>query len=334
MPTRRMMMERCLIAMIAAVFTQALPLAWSSALHAQTYPAKPIKLIAPYPPGGGLDTVSRAFAERLSPRLGQPVTIENRPGAGATIGADALAKSAPDGYTLMVGSVIDYSLAPHFHRNLTFDMRRDFVAIVEIAFGTVGLVVAPSLGVNSVAELIALAKAKPGQLSFASSGNGGAIHLNGEMFKQMAAIDIVHVPYKGTTQFQPDLMAGRVQLSVDNVLAHLPHAKSGKVRILAVASRQRSPMLPDVPTMSEAGVTGFESSTNYTLFAPVGIAADIVAMLNKEANAVLQQPELRERLLALGIVVTGGTTEAVQTKIPVEMARWAGVIKAANIRPE
>ncbi len=331
MSTRRTI-DSCL--MLAAVFAHVLTLAWSAAIHAQPYPAKPIKLIAPYPPGGGLDTVSRAFAERLAPRLGQPVTIENRPGAGATIGGDALAKSAPDGYTLMVGSIMDYSLAPHFHRNLSFDMRRDFVAIVEIGFGTVGLVVSPSLAVNSVAELIALAKAKPGQLSFASSGNGGAIHLNGEMFKQMAAIDIVHVPYKGTAQFQPDLMAGRVQLSVDNVLAHLPHVKSGKVRVLAVATRQRSPLLPDVPTMTEAGLAGFESSTNYTLFAPAGIAPEIVAMLNKEANAVLQQPELRERLLALGILLTGGSTEAVQAKIPVEMARWASVIKAANIRLE
>ncbi len=333
MPTRRTM-ERWLIAMIAAVLTHALTLAWSGAVHAQTYPAKPIKVIAPYPPGGGVDTVSRALAERLATRLGQPVTVENRPGAGATIGADALAKSAPDGYTLMVGSIIDYSLSPHFHRNLTFDMRRDFVAIVEIGFGTIGLVVAPSLAANSVAELVALAKAKPGQLSFASSGHGGSIHLNGEMFKQMAAIDIVHVPYKGTTQFQPDLMSGRVQLSLDNVLAHLPHVKSGKVRVLAVASRQRSPLLPDVPTMAEAGVPGFESSTNYTLFAPAGTAAETVAILNKEANAVLQQQELRERMLALGIVVTGGSTEAVQAKIPVEMTRWASVIKAANIRPE
>ena len=333
MPTRRTM-ERSLIAMIATVFAHALTLAWSAAVHAQTYPAKPIKLIAPYPPGGGVDTVSRALAERLATRLGQPVTVENRPGAGATIGADALAKSAPDGYTVMVGSIIDYSLSPHFHRNLTFDMRRDFVAIVEIGFGTIGLVVAPGLPANSVAELVALAKAKPGQLSFASSGHGGSIHLNGEMFKQMAGIDIVHVPYKGTTQFQPDLMSGRVQLSLDNVLAHLPHVKSGKVRVLAVASRQRSPLLPDVPTMAEAGVPGFESSTNYTLFAPAGLAADIVALLNKEANAVLQQQELRERLLSLGIVVTGGSTDAVQAKIPVEMTRWATVIKAANIRTE
>lgn len=306
----------------------------SAAVEAQTYPAKPIKMIAPYPPGGGVDTVARALAERLAPRLGQPVTVENRPGAGATIGADALAKSAPDGYTLMLGSVIDYSIAPHFHPNLAFEMRRDFAPIVEVGFGTIGLVVTTSLAASSVAEVIALAKAKPGDLSCASSGKGGLIHLNCEMFKQMAQVDLVHVPYKGTTQFQPDLMAGRVQLSLDNVLAHLPHVKSGKVRVLAVASRNRSPLLPDVPTMAEAGLPGFESATNYTLFAPTGTANDILALLNREVNAVLREAELRERMLALGIVVTGGTIDAVRARIPAEMSRWATVIKAANIRPE
>ncbi len=301
---------------------------------AQSYPAKPIKLIAPYPPGGGVDTVARALAEKLAPSLGQPVTVENRPGAGATIGADALAKSAADGYTLMLGSVLDYSIAPHFHRNLGFDMRRDFVAIVEVGFGTIGLVVAPNLAASSVKELIALAKAKPGQLSFASSGTGGLIHLNGEMFKQMAGVDLLHVPYKGSTQFQPDLLEGRIPLSIDNVLAHLAQVRAGKLRVLAVASRERSPLLPDVPTMAEAGLPGFESATNYTLFAPVATPKEIVALLNKETNAAIAQADLRERLLKLGIVVTGGTTEAVQARVPFEMTRWANVIKAANIKPE
>ncbi|MFM9885224.1 MAG: Bug family tripartite tricarboxylate transporter substrate binding protein [Burkholderiales bacterium] len=301
---------------------------------AQTYPARPIKMIAPYPPGGGVDTVARALAEKLAPRLGQPVTVENRPGAGATIGADALAKSPADGYTLMLGSVLDYSIAPHFHRNLGFDMRRDFVAIVEVGFGTIGLVVAPNLAANSVKELIALAKSKPGQLSFASSGTGGLIHLNGEMFKQMAGVDLLHVPYKGSTQFQPDLLEGRIPLSIDNVLAHLAQVKAGKLRVLAVASRERSPLLPDVPTMAEGGLPGFESATNYTLFAPIATAKEIVALLNKETNAAIQEAELRERLLKLGIVLTGGTTETAQARVPIEVTRWANVIKAANIKPE
>jgi tripartite-type tricarboxylate transporter receptor subunit TctC len=305
---------------------------WSPSVSAQAYPSRPIKMIAPYPPGGGVDTVSRALAERLAPRLGQPVTVENRPGAGATIGADALAKSAPDGYTVMLGSVIDYSISPHFHQNLSFDMRRDFVAIAEIGFGTIGLVVAPNFAVNSVKELIALAKSKPGQLSFASSGTGGLIHLNGEMFKQMAGVDLLHVPYKGSTQFIPDLLAGRIPMSLDNVLPHLANVRAGKVRVLAVASSKRSPLLPDVPTMAEAGLPGFESATNYTLFAPTGTPKEIVTMLNREANAVIQMTEVRERMLALGIVVTGGSPEEVQARVPAEMERWAKVIKAANIK--
>lgn len=314
-----------------ATFLVAALAAMPSAI-AQNYPNKPVKMIAPYPPGGGVDTVARALAERLSPRVNQPITVENKPGAGATIGAAELAKSAPDGYTLMLGSVLDYAIAPHFHRNLSFEMRRDFVPIVEVGFGTIGVVVAPGLGVNSLQELIAQAKSKPGQLSFASSGTGGLIHLNGEMFKQMAGVDMVHVPYKGTTQFLPDLMAGRIPLSIDNVLAHLPHIKSGKVKVLAVATRQRSPLLPETPTMAEAGLPGFESATNYTVFAPTGTPAAVIDLINRETNTVLQQADFREKMLALGVVVTGGTAAAVQARVPQEIERWAKVIKAANIK--
>jgi tripartite-type tricarboxylate transporter receptor subunit TctC len=300
----------------------------------QSYPSKPIRLIAPYPPGGGVDTVSRIVADRLAPRLGQPVTVDNKPGAGATIGAAELVKSAPDGYTLMIGSMVDYSIAPHIHANLGFDMRRDMTAIVEIGNGTVGLVVWPGLGAQSLKQLIDLAKARPGQISFASSGVGGLIHLNGEMFKQMTGIDIVHVPYKGTTQFLPDLMGGRVQMSVDNVLAHLPHIKSGKVRVLAVASAQRSPLLPEVPTMAEAGVPGFESATNYTLFAPAKLPSELASLLNRETNAVLAVADAREKLLAQGVVPKGGTVETAQARIPGEMAKWAGIMKTAGLKPE
>lgn len=309
-------------------------LALGNPAFAQSYPAKPIRLIAPYPPGGGVDTVSRVVAEKLALRLEQPITVDNRPGAGATIGAAELVKSPPDGYTVMIGSMIDYSIAPHIHANLAFDMRRDMSEIVEIGNGTVGLVVWPGLGVSSVKELIELARKKPGQISFASSGVGGLIHLNGEMFKQMTGIDIVHVPYKGTTQFLPDLMAGRVQMSVDNVLAHLPHIKSGKVQVLAVATAKRSPLLPDVPTMSEAGVPGFESATNYTLFAPAHVPADIVKRLNREMNGVLELPEVRGKLLSQGVVPSGGTVEAVQARVPREMAKWAAIIAKTGLKPE
>jgi tripartite-type tricarboxylate transporter receptor subunit TctC len=298
----------------------------------QAYPNKAVKMIAPYPPGGGVDTVARLIAERLSARIGQAVTIENRPGAGATIGADALAKSPADGYTLMLGSITDYAIAPHVHKNLGFDMRRDFIPIVEIAFGTVGLVVNADLPVKNVQELIALAKSKPGQLSFASSGLGGLQHLNGEMFKQMAGVDLVHVPYKGTAQFLPDLIAGRVPMSIDSMPAHLPHIKAGKIRALAVATRARVPMLPDVPTMAEAGLPGYETATNYTLFAPTGTPRDAVALLNRETNVVLQQADVKERLLGMGIIIVGGTTEAAQARVPAEMTKWANVIRNGNIK--
>ncbi len=325
--------RRRLVAALCA--TALLPLATlypaANAL-AQAWPAKPIKLIAPYPPGGGVDTVSRLFAERLGARLMQSVTVDNKPGAGATIGADALAKSPADGYTLMVGSITDYAIAPHIHKNLPFDMRRDFLPIVEMAYGTVVLVVNADLPAKTVRELVALAKSKPGEFSYASSGIGGLQHLNGEMFKQMAGIDLVHVPYKGTAQLLPDLLSGRVPMSIDSLPAHLPHIKSGKTRALAVASRARAPTLPEVPTMSEAGITGYESATNYTLFAPTGLPRDIVDRLNRESNAVLQMAEVREKLLSLGIVVAGGSVDAVEKRIPSEIDKWARVIKSANLK--
>ena len=326
------LIRRRLISAIAVISGGPLLGTSVRAFAQQSYPNKPIKMIAPYPPGGGVDTVARLVAERLSVRIGQTIAVENRPGAGATIGADALAKSPADGYTIMLGSITDYAIAPHVHKNLGFDMKRDFIPVVEVAFGTVGLVVYADLPAKNLQELIAFAKANPGQLSYASSGVGGSQHLNAEMFKQMAGVDLVHVPYKGTTQFLPDLMSGRVQMSVDSMPAHLPHIKSGKVRALAVATRTRVPMLPDVPTMAEAGLPGYETATNYTLFVPTGTPADIVALLNRETNAVLQQADVKEKLLTLGIITIGGTTESAQARVPAELTKWANVIKNGNIK--
>lgn len=302
-------------------------------LRAQAWPAKQIRVIAPYPPGGGIDTVSRALSEKMAVKLGQTMVVDNQPGAGATIGAAALARSAPDGYTIMLGSMVDYSIAPFFHENLSFDMARDFVPIAEIGNGTIGALVAPSLPVRSVQELIDLARSKPGQLSYASSGFGGLIHLNYEMFRQMTGAEMTHVPYKGTTQFQSDLYEGRVQVSIDNVLAHLPHIASGKVRCLAVASKTRSPLLPDAPTMAEAGVPGFESATNYTLFAPKAVPAEIVRRLNEVGNEVVQDAGFRERMLKLGILTSGSSQMEAQARMQAEIQRWADVIRKGNIKP-
>ena len=308
-------------------------LAAPSLARAQAWPAKQVRVIAPYPPGGGVDTVTRAFSEGVSPRIGQTIVVDNQPGAGATIGAAALQRSPADGYTLMVGSMVDYSIAPYFHQNLTFDMAKDFVPIIEIGNGTIGVLVTPSLPVKNVQELIALAKSKPGQLSYASSGYGGLIHLNYEMLKQMTGAEMTHVPYKGTSFFQADLYENRVQVSIDNVLAHLPHIAAGKVRCLAVTSKTRSPLLPDVPTMAEAGLPGFESATNYTLFAPKAVSADIQKKLNVTGNEVVGDADFRERMLKLGIVTVGGLQDEVQAKMPSEMKRWADVIVKGNIKP-
>jgi tripartite-type tricarboxylate transporter receptor subunit TctC len=313
--------------------TTAVALAAPAVARAQAWPTKQIRMIAPYPPGGGVDTVSRAFSEKMSPKLGQVIVVDNQPGAGATIGAAALARSPADGYTLMVGSMVDYSIAPYFHQNLTFDMAKDFVPILEIGNGTIGVLVTPSLPVKNVQELIALAKSKPGELSYASSGYGGLIHLNYEMLKQMTGAEMTHVPYKGTSFFQGDLYENRVQVSIDNVLAHLPHLAAGKVRCLAVTSKTRSPLLPDVPTMAEAGVPGFESATNYTLFAPKAVSSDIQKKLNVLGNEVVGDADFRERMLKLGIVTVGGPQEEVQAKMPSEMKRWADVIQKGNIKP-
>ena len=301
---------------------------------AAQYPTKPIRVIASYPPGGGVDIVARTLSEKLSARLGQSLVVDNRPGAGTIIGTELAAKSPPDGHTLLVGPIGAALIAQIYYRTQAFDIRRDFAFISKIGFGTMVLVVPPSLGVTSVKELIALAKAKPGQLTFASSGTGANIHLSGEMFKQRAGINIVHVPYKGTTQLLPDLIEGRVSMALDSMPAHLPHIKSGRLRALAVASLKRSAQLPDVPTISEAALPGFQANTDYALYAPAGTPNEIVARLNRETIAALEQPDLRAKLAALGIEVSGSTPEAMRAEVLSEFDKWTKVIAEANIKPE
>lgn len=298
----------------------------------QKYPTKPIRLIVPFPAGGGVDIVARTVGEKLGTRLGQTMVVDNRPGAGATLGTSIAAKSTPDGYTLLTAPVIGLAIAHAYYQKLSYDLRRDLAPISKIGFGTVVMVVPPSLGVNSVQELVALAKAKPGQLSFASSGTGGLIHLTGELFKQMAGINILHVPYKGSSQLLPDLIDGRVSLAIDSLPAHLPHIKAGRLRALGVARRNRSAQLPQVPTMSEAGLQGFESYTDYALYAPAGTPKTIIATLNREVIPVLQLPDVRAKLESLGIDVAGSTPEALRAEVASEIAKWTKLIKDANIK--
>lgn len=304
------------------------------AAGAQSYPVRPIRVIAPFPPGGGVDIVARSVGEKLASRLGQTIVIDNRPGAGGTLGTAIAAKSTPDGYTLLVAPVIGLAIAQAYHRKLDYDLRRDLAPVSKIGFGTVVMVVPPSLGAKSVKDVIALAKAKPGQLTFASSGTGGLIHLTGEMFKQMTGVDIVHVPYKGTTQLLPDLLDGRVSLAIDSLPAHLPHIKAGRLRALGVARATRSAQLPDVPTLNELGLTGFESYTDYALYAPAGTPQAIIVLLNRELGPVLQAADLRAKLEAIGIEVAGSTADELKSEIAQELARWGKVIRDANIKQE
>lgn len=320
--------------LIRLLTTTVLLAAVAMPVVAQQYPVRPIRLIAPFPPGGGVDIVARTIGEKLGARLGQTVVVDNRPGAGATLGTSIAAKSAPDGYTLLVAPVIGLAIAHAYYPKLNYDLRHDFAPVSKIGFGTVVMVVPPSLGANSVKDVIALAKAKPGQLTFASSGTGGLIHLTGEMFKQMAGVNFTHVPYKGTAQLLPDLIDGRVSMTIDSLPAHIPHIKSGRLRALGVARKTRSAQLPDVPTMSEAGLPGFESYTDYALYAPAGTAKAVVARLNQETIPVLQMADVRAKLDGIGIEVAGSTPEALHKEVADEIAKWTKVIKDAGIKQE
>jgi tripartite-type tricarboxylate transporter receptor subunit TctC len=301
---------------------------------AAQYPAKAVRFIVPFPPGGGVDIVARALAEKLSPRLGQPIVIDNKAGAGTTIGTDAAAKSAPDGYTFLVSGIGSQAIVHLMYAKLSFDIRRDLAPVSRVGYGTIALVVPQASPARSVQELVAIARAKPGQLTFASSGTGAIIHLTSEMFKQAAAIDLTHVPYKGTTQILPDLLAGRVDMALDSLPAYLPHLESGKLRALAVASAQRSPLLPELPTMAEAGFPGVVAATDYALYAPAGTPKEIIALLNREVNAVLQIDDLRAKLAAQGIVISGSTPEELRAELLAELAKWAKVIRNANLKPQ
>jgi len=312
----------------------ALALVVAGEAWAQAYPARPIRFVVPFPPGGGMDIVARAVGEKLSPRLAQPVVIENKPGAGTTIGTDAVAKSPPDGYTLLVSGIASQAIVHYMHPKRSFDMQRDFAPVARIADGTIAFVVPQSSPAKSVKDFVALAKANPGRLTFASSGVGGLIHLTGEMFKQAAGIDLTHVPYKGTTQILPDILDARVDLALDSLPAYLPHIQSGKLRVFAVASRSRSSLLPELPTMAEAGVPGVVSATDYALFAPAGTRRDIVLRLYRETAAVLEAADLRAKFATQGIEVRGGTPEALRAELADELAKWGRVIQAANIRAE
>ena len=306
----------------------------SGIAQSQQYPSRPIRFVVPFPPGGGVDIVARAVGEKLSPRLAQPVIIENKPGAGTTIGTEAAARAAPDGYTLLIGPIGSQAIVHHMHAKKSFHIQRDLAPVARLGQGTIIFVVPAASSARTVRDFVATAKANPGRLTFASSGTGALIHLTGELFKQVAGIDLTHVPYKGSAQILPDLLDGRIDMALDSLPVYIPHLKSGKLRALAVATRERSPLYPELPTMAEAGVPGVVSQTDYAMYAPAGTPRNVIVLLNREVNAVLLLDDLRAKLAVQGIELFGGTPEALGAELADELVRWGAVIKQANITPE
>ncbi|MDW3687869.1 tripartite tricarboxylate transporter substrate binding protein [Cupriavidus sp. CV2] len=312
----------------------AIALTVSSTHAAETsYPTKTITIIVPASPGGAIDLVARLVGQKMTEAWGQSVVVDNRPGATGIIGTDLVAKSPPDGYMLaLVAS--SHAINPSMVKKLPFDTIKSFEPVALTHVVPLMLVVSPSLPVTSVKELIAYGKANPGKLSFASSGSGGAPHFSGELFKSMTGIDMIHIPYKGSTLAHPDLTSGRVSLMFDTVAAIGPQVKGGKVRPLAVTTTKRSSTAPQVPTMAEAGLPAYETSTWGGVLAPAGTPKAVVDKLNAEINKALASPDVRERLLNAGIEPAGGTPAQFASFLQVEMGKWAKVAKNAGIQPE
>ena len=309
-----------------------LGLSFSAVAAAQQYPQRAVRMVVPFPAGGPTDVLTRVVSAKLSERWRQPVVVENKPGAGGSIGADFVAKSAPDGYTLVMATSSTHSIGPALGK-LPYDAQKDFAPIAQVWNAPNVLVVSPALNVGDVKALVTLAKAKPGQLNFASSGNGTIPHLSGELFKLLAGVDLVHVPYKGTGLSIPDITRGQVAMIFDSIITAQQHARTGSVKMLAVTTAKRSPLLPEVPTMIEAGVAGYESTTWFGILAPAATSRDIVAQVSSDVAAVVQAADVRERFAAAGAEPIASTPEAFAQTIQTETAKWARVVKAAGIKP-
>ena len=321
-------MQHSLVSAIAAAV-----LATTGLAHAQNYPTKPITIIVPASPGGAIDLLARLIGQKMGESFGQPVTVDNKAGATGIIGSDFVAKATPDGYTLaLVAS--SHAINPSMVKKLPFDTVKGFEPVALTHVVPLVLVTTPALPVKSLKELVAYGKAHPGELSFASSGSGGAPHFSGELFKSMAGIDMAHIPYKGSTLAHPDLISGRTSLMFDTVAAVNVQIKANRVQALAVTTTKRSSILPDVPTMAEAGMPGFDTSTWGGLLAPAGTPKATVAKLNTEVNRILALPDVRKTLQDAGIEPGGGTPQQFGDFIQSEMLKWAKVAKGVNIQPE
>lgn len=301
---------------------------------AQDYPAKPVRLIVPFPPGGGNDTIARLLGQKLSPVLGQQVLVDNRPGAAGAIGAELAAKAAPDGYTLFLAGVATHGINPNLQKKLAYDPVRDFHGVSLIASAPLLVVVHPSLPAKTVRQLVALARAKPGAINFASNGTGGSSHLAVEMFKMMTGTDMVHIPYKGLSLALTDLLSGQVEVMFSSAVAMLPQVKAGKLRAIAMTGAKRASAIPDIPTVAEAGVPGYETGSWYGIVAPARTPRPIIERLGREIAAITKAPEISDRLTNEAVIPVGSTPDEFDAHIRRELARWEKVIRAAKLTPD
>lgn len=310
------------------------PLALSAPVaHAQAWPAKPIRMVVPFPAGGATDLFARVLSQRLGERLGQPLVVENRPGAGGALGTDLAAKAPPDGYTLLLTTSSTHSIAPALGAKLPFDTARDFTPIVHLGNAPSIMLVPNSSPARSVAEWIAHAKARPGRLNYGSSGIGTIVQLTAELFKTQAGVFVVHIPYKGTALAIPDLASGKLDVLFDSLPTGLPHVRDGRLRALGVTSAKRTPLAPDLPAIAEV-LPGFESNTWFGLYGPRGLPADIVARVNQAANQALAEPDTRARLVKLGIEGVGGTPAQFSQMVAQDAEKWKRIVAQRGITIE
>ena len=302
------------------------------ALAAEVYPGKPIKIVAPFPPGGPVDILSRTIGSKLAQSLGQPVVVENRAGAGGNIGSDAVAKSAPDGYTLLMGFVGTHAINPSLYSKMPYDNVKDFEPVSLVAEVTIVLVVNPAIPANSIGQLIALARSRPGELTFGSPGNGTPQHLAGELFNFISGVKIRHVPYKGAVPALTDLLGGQISMIFSSMPPALPHIKSGKLRALGVTSTARSPVTPEQPTIAESGLTGYEVKNWYGIFAPRGTPKEIVTKLNAEIVKILNMPDVKESLSLQGAEPSTSTPQEFAAYVKDETEKWAKIVKYSGVK--
>jgi tripartite-type tricarboxylate transporter receptor subunit TctC len=308
------------VVLLAAIATSA---------FAQAYPTKPAKVIVPYPPGGPTDIVARVVSQKLSDQMGQPFIVENRPGAGGNIGAEAVAKSPADGYTLLVATTA-HAINPSLFKSLGYNLTKDFAPVSQLTSGPLVIVANPALPAKNVKELIAIGRSKPGSLNYASSGNGQSTHLSAELFATMAGIKMNHIPYKGSAPALTDVMGGQASLMFDTMLSAMPHVKNGKLRALAVTSAARSPAAPDVPTVAESGLPGYEAIAWNGMLVPAGTPAEVVGKLNAELRKALDAPDVKDRFSAQGFGAAWNTREAFAKFIQSELDKWAKVVKVSG----